>query len=337
MKLIIIIDCGTTNTKLHIVENETCMDNSYIHMGIKDLVSNEQKQQLKEIIKTALQDRLKKLNRTFDDICCLIGFGMLTSELGLFDVPHLTAPVSPDEIKQNIQIIYDDFLPLIPIFLIPGVKNRIDLDASPLKSLSFADFMRGEETQIAGVMDIYKPKSAFNVIVLSSHTKLIHINKNHQIHSSYTTVCGQLYQAINENTSMGKSLKDDQKPAMLPPADVINFAEKVSTEQGFLRGVMITRFLDTLMETSAKDRRLFLDALMSFEDLKILDLAQKNSVNLDVPYFLIGHKDHADIFETILKRKTENLEIHKIVTEQQKAAINVAGAILLTEKPRRKK
>ncbi len=332
MELKVVIDCGTTNTKLHIVKHSICIDSGYISMGVKDLVSKEQRQVLKQAIFHKLQNQLNKLKRKFEDIEYFIGFGMLTSELGLFDIPHLTAPVSMEEIKSNIKVIYDDIFPSIPIYLISGIKNNISYDNPLEQSLLFADFMRGEETQIAGLIDLYQPPPCFNVFILSSHTKIIHINEGDQIHSSYTTICGQLYQAIKENTSIGKSLKADSKPAVFAENEMINFAEKVSREYGFLRGVMLPRLFDVFTDSSTKDRELFLNALMAFEDLKILKLAAQNGVNLNTPYFVVGYEAHVNIFEKILRRSlnTPQLAIYKITTDEEKAALNVAGAIWLT-------
>lgn len=334
MKLKIVIDCGTTNTKLHIVEEVICKKSRYIHMGIKDLFSEEQKILLKKKILSALEEELKEMGRSLNDIEYLIGFGMLTSELGFFDVPHIEAPASIEKIQENLCFIKDDFFPHIPILLIPGIKNASLSEKSALEALLEADFMRGEETQIIGLMNIYQPQSAFNIFILSSHTKLVHVNEAQEIDFSYTTACGQLCQAIQENTSIGKSLKDDGKPSLIKEEDIFSLAKKVSQEQGFLRGVMFPRFLDVFAETNAKDRKSFLSALTCFEDLKILEQIRQKNIDLNIPYFLIGYQDHVDIFEKILKQLIHmpNLEIYKITTDQQKAELSVAGAISLIKK-----
>ena len=59
-------------------------------------------------------------------------------------------------------------------------------------------------------MDEFDIHTPTNVIVLSSHTKLIHINAEQKVTASLTSISGQLYEAVCSATMVGKSLTEEQ-------------------------------------------------------------------------------------------------------------------------------
>ncbi len=138
---IIAIDGGTTNTKIFLVENGEIL-------GREDTVGAKfNKDRLYKIgIKGAIKKLLLDNGLTEGDIEKIICSGMITSDIGLCTLPHLTVPCGLEEMAEGV---FETVLPEIseiPFIFIRGVKTGCD-------SLETADMMRGEETEFIGISD----------------------------------------------------------------------------------------------------------------------------------------------------------------------------------------
>jgi len=83
---------------------------------------------------------------------------------------------------------------------------------------------------------------------------------------------------------------------------------------GFLRSLMMPRFMEVLMDTKSYEREFFVNALILSEDIKILDEA-KNLIGFDItnfPIILIGNKRRCKIFEKLLENKKNNLNVKSV-------------------------
>jgi 2-keto-3-deoxy-galactonokinase len=310
----LVIDCGTTNTKLIFINKKTSYE-YILNKGIKDIAAGFNIDKLKKMIVTTAKKNGESLNR-------VIIFGMGTSELGFKEIKHLVAPVSFKDLAANIVVDNELFLELnCKVYFIPGVRNRIDnlLFDSIIDNY---DFMRGEETQVFGLSSNYFNNNKTNIIILSSHTKIIKF-ENYTIKNSFTTMSGQLFQAINDNTILAKSLGIVK--------DLDNFHEiydsvkKSLDNYGFSRSLMIIRFMDTLNAYDENQRSLFLNILIVLEDLKcIKNRSDSNS------YIIIGQKMRTIIFEKCIKRYlTPELDIVIINDEKEIYDLSMKGAIKL--------
>jgi 2-dehydro-3-deoxygalactonokinase len=93
-----------------------------------------------------------------------------------------------------------------PIVLIPGVKNRVERPC--LDTLEQMDFMRGEETQVFGSIDLYGVEVPVTFMFLSSHTKLVDVDQNRRITRSFTTLSGQVFNALRFQTLLASSIPE---------------------------------------------------------------------------------------------------------------------------------
>ena len=295
-----IIDCGTTNTRVYILDgNFNIISKGFKKIGVRDTAISGSSQILKEGIRDAFYMALEGSNTALNEIEFAIAFGMITSDIGLIDIPHLTAPVSIDDLANNVKIVRDiNIFPIdIPVIFIRGIKNNFG-DAG-IKSIRKIDFMRGEETQITGILKQMKPMLPVNVIVLSSHTKLINVNKNSEIAGSITTISGQLFEAIKKETSIGISLinnKGNSDKSDFFSEDILNIACENVANSGFIRTMLMPRFMDTLLKTEWYERKFFVDAAIAAEDMKIFKEAKEfMGLEIDTDIILIGHKERCKI------------------------------------------
>ena len=78
------------------------------------------------------------------DVIRILASGMITSEFGLYELPHLTAPAGIKELHDSMaEVSFPEISP-IPFVFIRGIKVNSD-------KLCDFDMMRGEETELVGI------------------------------------------------------------------------------------------------------------------------------------------------------------------------------------------
>lgn len=313
-----IIDCGTTNTRVYIIDEAgDVVSKSYKKVGVRDTSITGSRDALKAGIKEAFLDAVEQANLTLKDIKYAVASGMITSEIGLIDLPHLIAPVGRDELAANVKVVHDlKVFPLdIPVIFIRGIKNDYgDIGISEIQKM---DFMRGEETQIMGLLDLEKFQYPMNVVVLSSHTKLIHINAKGEIAGSITTISGQIFEAINKETFIGSCIQSDGKEKAYFSKDLLRTANESVQNAGFLRTLLMPRFMQVLLDTEWYERRFFVDAAIAAEDIRILDEARDHlRYSMDTNYVLVGHKERCEIYSELIKEKIIGCQSIRSITQK---------------------
>ena len=201
MEYFAVIDCGTTNSRIYLLNNDfEIINKGNEKVGVLDTAISGSKEKLKHGLKVLFSKIIGDAGLAVKDIKFAITSGMITSEIGLLEIPHLWAPVGISDLAKNLKIVQDPkIFPLdLPLIFIRGIKNYYSEEAN-YKDVRKMDFLRGEEAQIAGLLSL-KPeiKLPTVVTVLSSHTKYIFINEEKKISGCLTTLSGQIYEAIKK-------------------------------------------------------------------------------------------------------------------------------------------
>jgi 2-dehydro-3-deoxygalactonokinase len=251
-----IVDGGTTNIRVTLTEENRILAKGYAGVGARDRVVHEDEDILITGIKRALEESLSKCDsRRIEtgDIDYAIFLGMLTSNVGLLDLEHLTVPAGVEELAHGLVVTrFPDLLPCPTIF-IRGVKNALE----PVKGADVSpkmDTMRSEETQTMGILDLLPELPLPTLITfLTSHTKFVRVNVKGQITDSLTTMSGQVYDAIKHHTYLSKYIPKDK----LIRLDEIQYEDlwsgiKAERDMGFLRSIHMPRFMDVVLKASAQ-------------------------------------------------------------------------------------
>ena len=342
MKYFAVIDCGTTNSRVYLLnKNKQIIAKGNRKVGVRDTALTGSREALQIGLKELIEETVFSVNLSIKDISFAITSGMITSEIGLIEIPHLWAPASIDDLATNIKVVQDPkVFPLdIPLYFIRGIKNYFP-ENTTYKDIRKIDFMRGEETQVAGLLNTY-PDLGFPVtmIVLSSHTKYIYINKDKQVCGSLTTLSGQIYEAIKKETSIGKSIQEidennEGKKNNYFNEGIIDTAYNSVISSGFLRTLMMPRFMEVLLETSWFERELFLNTAIATEDLFVLNEFKNLNFSLKSYFVLLGHKNRCEIFSYLLSKhyKIPKENIKYIYDEEDISNLSIEGAIAISQR-----
>jgi 2-dehydro-3-deoxygalactonokinase len=331
------IDCGTTNSRVYIVnEDAEILGKAAKKVGVRDTAIHGSNEVLKDGLKEIFYQALKNAKLQLEDIKFVISSGMITSEIGLLEIPHLWAPTGMDDLASNIRKIHDtSIFPVdIPIYFIRGIKNRYDPKSTAIKDVGFLDFMRGEEAQIAGLLSTDRVQPPFTVVVLSSHTKFIPVSENGKILGSLTTVSGQVYEAIIKETFIGKSIKKntDFDNSSYFDEHVVDSAYTWVSRSGFLRTMLMPRFLDTLLKTTWYERKLFVEAAIAAEDMRAVNQFDMLHFPLDTNFILVGDQSRCILYEYLLREKIQiKKDILTIEKTEDVDRLSIKGAIYLAK------
>jgi len=189
MKRYITIDGGTTNTRIYLVSDNKVVQTVKLSIGAKDNAdgSDNYKTQIKDSIQKILKDNSLETR----NIECILASGMITSEYGLYNLPHIETPAGIEELHNGLHKTVFSEICEIPFVFIPGVVT---------KSSDFeeTDMMRGEETEIFG-FDTDKISDSLYILP-GSHSKWIIIDTNGKISSIKTMLTGEMIATLSNNT-----------------------------------------------------------------------------------------------------------------------------------------
>ncbi|SHE80715.1 2-dehydro-3-deoxygalactonokinase [Alkalibacter saccharofermentans] len=195
----ITIDTGTTNTRTILWnEEKTMLAVSNSPVGVRNTAIDGNNHQLKAAVKRCLLELLETENIGFDDIGWVIASGMITSNVGLVEIPHLVAPAGIKDLVEAIEpVLLEEICPL-PIWFIPGVKNSGDkIDVSNFEAM---DIMRGEEVESCAIIDGLHDNNKMLLVLPGSHTKFVAVDENGNMTGCLTSIAGELISSITNNT-----------------------------------------------------------------------------------------------------------------------------------------
>lgn len=332
------IDCGTTNSRVYIVDEAgRVLTRASRKIGVRDTAINGDNRALKEGLREVFDSALHEAGVHETEIRCILSSGMITSEIGLVEIPHLWAPCSVETLAANLALVKDlnVFPSTIPLYFVRGIKNFYSPDSITMREVGTLDFMRGEETQIAGLLASSAMALPGVVVILSSHTKFIPVDETGRILGSVTTLSGQLYEAVLKETFVGKSVRneDDFDDANYFNPEVVDIACGCLEKSGFLRGLMFPRFLDTLLHVRWYDRKLFTESLLAAEDMRALDQVRELMNISGARYTLVGMKRRCGIYKHLLEKKTGTAHsVISITDEAEIDQLSIRGVISIAEK-----
>ena len=180
MKYTITVDAGTTNTRAILFDERKEMKALESRAaGVRNTAIDGDNHQLRNAVKECLDGLLARENIGYEDVAMIIASGMITSNVGLVEIPHLAAPAGIRELAAGMKsVLLEDICP-VPIHFIPGIKNTSD----PITPDNYEamDIMRGEETETVALISELPANRRILIVLPGSHTKFVSVNESGQI------------------------------------------------------------------------------------------------------------------------------------------------------------
>jgi 2-dehydro-3-deoxygalactonokinase len=305
-RIFAVIDGGTTNIRVILSREESIVARGYSRVGAKDRVVQRDEDVLITGIKAALRECLirrfdgKKLKPGDIDWCLMLG--MLTSNVGLLDLEHLTSPVGVEELAHGlVHKRLPELLPC-PILFIRGVKNAVGPERGP-HPLQQIDSMRGEETQTMGIIDLLPglPLPAL-ITFLSSHTKYVRVGEQGKITGALTTMSGQIFGAIKHHTYLSRYIPDDNMIRLEEiRQDDLWDGITAEREMGFLRAIHMPRFMDVVLKAPMDRCYSYLQGTLIGSDLRCFSFLREVMATDFKSLVFIGNNNRPALYREVFK------------------------------------
>lgn len=180
------VDWGTSNLRVWIMSaDDQTLQLIESSAGMGTLEPGQFEPTLLSLIEPFLAD-----DRVTPVVCC----GMVGARQGWSDAGYLTTPVNRHSRAHAHPVTTTD--DRIRVLILPGIQQ-----------LSPADVMRGEETQIAGLL-LQSPSFSGTVCLPGTHTKWVAVDDG-AITGFQTCMSGELFGLLSKQSVLRHSMQDD--------------------------------------------------------------------------------------------------------------------------------
>lgn len=256
----IVIDGGTTNTRLNYVENGQILEAVKLKMGVRSTIDHP------GMLQQNIRDTIGKLTESHGKAECIIAAGMITSDLGLYKLDHILAPAGIAELHAGIVRVELPEIADIPFYFIPGVRKQTD-------SFLTTDMMRGEECEFVGLSGLAGTDAVF--VLPGSHSKIIQTDEQGRISDFATLLTGEMIAALSEGTILKNSV--DLSSGL--DGEYLVKGCQFAVEVGLNEALFKVRIMQTVFnETSEHIYSFFLGCVLSGEIQQLLAVSARKVV-----------------------------------------------------------
>lgn len=254
----ITIDGGTTNTRISLVQDGSMTDT--LKFGVGARAGMEEEGFLQATVKQGIQELLTKNGMESKDITRILASGMITSEFGLYQLDHATVPVGIAQLHQAMEEVMLEEISPIPFVFMRGVKTACN-------SLADADMMRGEETELMGILEEGDGEGVY--ILPGSHSKIIRLDAEGKILEFSTMLTGEMAAALSQHTILKDAVSFDQSQI---EKDYLLQGYTYGTQKGVNEALFKARVLKNILKgNSSQVYSFFLGVILCGEINRVLD------------------------------------------------------------------
>ncbi|WP_407571674.1 2-dehydro-3-deoxygalactonokinase [Deinococcus altitudinis] len=306
-----VIDSGTTRTRLRVWQDGRVVWESGRQVGAARTAS-EGTGPL-----TLVLGELLEAARQHATLRAVIASGMITSNVGLFEVPHLPAPASYEALAAGI--CRSELPGLGEIFFIPGVKTLPGDHENVRHENVYGDVLRGEEVEVVGLRELLGLHGEVSFVHYGSHHKLIRTDDRGLL-GSLTTLGGELLGAV-----LGHTLLASGTAALgtLGPLDLDWWGRgwAAAEQGGFARAAFSGRLAGQLLGAAPEQVTAFLLGAAAQQDACLLEGS--------APLVLYGHASFTGPVAGRLRQQGREVQVVGPERSEQAAAL---GAVRLFER-----
>ena len=285
----IVIDGGTTTTRIGVYKNGKILNRIKLPLGAR--INMEKPDSLNAAVRKGIEKLL------LENPCepeCIIAAGMITSEFGLYNLPHTALPAGIAELSAAAKMVSLPDICAIPFCFVAGVKTCSDLEKT--------DMMRGEECEIFGLA-----QTDGTYVLPGSHSKVITL-KNGKIEGFKTLLSGEMAAALAGSTI----LRDAVDFSATLDEEWLLKGYQYCKKNGLNEALFKVRILDKLLNaTKAQSYSFFLGAVLEGEIRTIL--------SADDAVFVAGKKELRDA--TIILLQHEGISASAIGDEASEGSV----------------
>lgn len=254
----LLVDGGTTTTRVWAARGTEILAEARATVGARDTARDGSKDALHGALARLVDEvtGAAQVKRPDWTPTTMVAAGMITSPLGLAEVPHVPAPAGLGDLAAASRTIVCPEVCALPVLLVPGVRCG-PARPTPDEIASF-DVMRGEEVVCLGLAATGQLPVDGLAMSVGSHWKLVGLDQS-RITTCSTTLGGELLHVLRTQTVLAASVLDTLPDVL--DADDLRALEQgldAGATYGIARAGFMTRLLERVDDSSPRSRLLFL-------------------------------------------------------------------------------
>lgn len=225
---------------------------------------------------------------------------MITSNVGLLEIPHQVAPVSAEGLNAAMETrLFPDVAPF-PITFIPGVRNRREV-VTLQDNLGQQDMMRGEETEALGLFSLIGRREPCLLVLPGSHNKIIAMDASGAILGCMTSISGEVLDALTFHTILSEAVEHRfVAPGNYDPRDGAGGSEGIRPRLG-PRG-FYGAYYAYLRRIQANQAANFILGVTMGMDMQTM-ISYIEALKLDAPTVYVAGKEPVNVaFKDVLEK-----------------------------------
>lgn len=282
MSVHLIIDCGTTNLRVTMVDSKSfsVLGTQSAAGGVRHTAIDGHNGRLRTMLRECVEGVLAAGAKTVAQVERCVAYGMITSNMGLCEIAHLPAPASAEDFRNGIRrVCFDDIAPF-EIEFIPGLKNfsgEVNWD-----NCSGMDMMRGEEVESIGLYELLAQKEETLLVLPGSHNKFVHMSEDGRILGCMTSISGELLDAVTHHTILAGSVESSFCTASSYCSELAIAGAKECARSGLGRAAFTGRIMNTLGGSAPSAIQSYLLGVVLAEDVRAMRafIGEKRSVRI---------------------------------------------------------
>lgn len=329
MQYIITVDGGTSKTRVCLWNTDgEILAVKEKNIGAKDSATHGTNELWKKLIHDLLLEIQNENAVKKEDIKGVYMSGMLTSNLGIVEIPHKEAPISMNEFQKQIVRRKIPEICETEIAFIPGVKNTVPKEQT-LDSYRTFDMMRGEETETYALMKKYGIGKDTIFVLPGSHNKYVYIDKEGNVLGTQTTLSGELLNVVIRNTIVSDSVAGEFLKLPDYNLEMVKYGCRMYEEEGIGRALFLTRIFGQFGKKSQAELQNYVLGVVIASDLIAVRNSHYFENNSDVRVIVHGKNSFCHAFYDLIREKNVFDEIILDSNTEKPAA--AVGAYELAE------
>lgn len=298
---------------------------SSVQVGVRDVAAGRGRSVLIQGVRQAYQQALTESGMEESHVELILASGMITSNVGLVEVPHCAAPAG---IGALAAAMVQRVLPEIsskPIWFVPGVRNAFAVnEPSQYRQI---DFMRGEEVEALALLESERHVGAALVVLPGSHNKFIWINDQRQIAHCHTTMSGEMLSALTEHSILAASLERTYLEEV--DAGWLLKGARHAAELGLCSAAFAVRGLRLFAGVNLQQCANFLAGAVFASDIQALKNKKMGGFSADMPIFLAGSAAIVQAMQVLIAEEPQLANRLRKVDQLSLKNLSGRGALLI--------
>ncbi|WP_072523790.1 2-dehydro-3-deoxygalactonokinase [Clostridium sp. Marseille-P3244] len=329
MKYILTIDTGTTNTRVLLWKNKTePVRLAQTAVGVRNTAVDGTNRKLKAGLRQCMEQILHMEGICWDDVGSILAAGMITSELGLVEIPHVEAPAGVRELSLHMEKHCMPEICPLPVWFIPGIRNQGSV--SNLSGVEQADMMRGEEVESLALLQRFPEEGQKLLVLPGSHTKYISVDEQGKIQGSATSIAGELLEAITKETSIAKTVDSHFAEEENYDSDMALLGYKTARDVGIGRACFCGRIMEILLEQTPDRIASYILGAILESDIRMLN-SSAISGQKKARIIIAGKNPLRQALYEIFSREVKCAEVTQYIPEKNAVPLSAAGAMLVAK------